>query len=142
MKSATLFKGLTFGVLLASSSLFSGATFAAANDGVRCPSGYTTSFAGGIMKCSRQTQTVAETRNTACPAFGIGYEYVRRTGAFDFCRRFSDGESIAVVPDGVPFVDPQNWQLKQDGAGSGKDLWIKPGVTSTDYAYPQAVNLL
>lgn len=137
MKSATLIKGLTFGVLLASSSLFSAASFAAPSDGARCPTGYTTTFSNNTLKCSRQTQTTAETRNTACPSFGIGFEYVRRTGAFDVCRRFSDGALVAVVPDGIPFVDPQNWRLQMDGAGSGKDLWIKPSVTSTEYAYPQ-----
>jgi hypothetical protein len=143
MKSATLIKGLTFGALLASSSLFSSVSFAGADDGVRCPSGYNASFSSGVMKCSKQVQTVAETRPSVCPLIPfVGTQYIQNTNAADKCRRSDNGSLVSTVIGGVPVLDPQNWDRQIDGATGALDRFIKPGATHTEYAYPQAVNLL
>ena len=143
MKSATLVKGFTLGALLASSSLLSGVSFAGADDGVRCPSGFTASFSNGVMKCSKQTQTVAETRPSVCPLIPfVGTQYIQETNAADRCRRSDNGSLVATVIGGVPVLDPQNWHRQIDGSTGALDRFIKPGAAQTEYAYPQAVNLL
>ena len=143
MKSATLIKGLTAGVLLATSSLFPSVSFAGADDGVRCPSGYNASFSNGVMKCSKQVQSVAETRPSVCPLIAfVTTEYIQNTNAADKCRRFDNGTLVSTVIGGVPVFDPQNWQRQIDGAAGALDRFIKPGATHTEYAYPTAVNLL
>ena len=143
MKSANLFKGLTFGALLASTSLFSGVSFAGADDGVHCPSGYSASFSGGVLKCSKQVQTVAETRPSVCPLIPfVSTQYVQNTNAEDRCRRSDNGALVATVMGGVPVLDPQNWHRQIDGGSGALDRFIKPGATHTEFAYPVAVNLL
>jgi hypothetical protein len=143
MKSAILIKGLTLGALLASSSLFSGASFAGADDGVRCPSGYSASFSNGVLKCSKQVQTIAETRPSVCPLIPfVNTQYIQNTNAVDQCRRSDNGALVTSVIGGVPVLDPQNWHRQIDGAAGALDRFVKPGATHTEYAYPTAVNLL
>ena len=143
MKSATLIKGLTLGMMFASSSLFSAASFAGADDGVRCPSGYTASFSNGVMKCSKQVQTIAETRPSVCPLIPlVGTQYIQETNAADRCRRSDNGALVSSVIGGIPVLDPQNWHRQIDGAAGALDRFVKPGATRTEFAYPQAVNLL
>jgi hypothetical protein len=141
MKSVTLIKGLTFGALLASASLVPSVSFAAADDGVRC--GYNASFSSGVMKCSKQVQSVAETRPSVCPLIPfVNTQYIQNTNAADKCRRSDNGALVSTVIGGLPVFDPQNWDRQIDGAAGALDRFIKPGATHTEYAYPQAVNLL
>ena len=143
MKSANLIKGLTFGALLASTSLFSSASFAGADDGVRCPSGYTSSFSSGVMKCSKQVQSAPETRPSVCPIIPfVSTQYIQNTNASDRCRRSDNGTLVATVIGGLPVFDPQNWHRDVDGAAGALDRFVKPGATHTEYTYPVAVNLL
>ena len=143
MKAATLFKGLTLGALLASSSLFSSISFAGAADGVHCVNGFSPSFSGGVLKCSKTVTPVTETRPSACPFIPfVNTQYIQNTNAADKCRRSDNGALVDTVMGGLPVLDPQNWHRQIDGGTGALDRFVKLGVTHTEFDWPSPVNPL
>ena len=60
MKFATLVKGLAVAAVLSSTSLVSSVSFANSPvNGVSCPSGFNSSFSGGVLKCEKDVTSQA-----------------------------------------------------------------------------------
>jgi hypothetical protein len=113
------------------------------SEGVHCPSGTTSEFSSGVLKCRK-----VETQATAaiCPL--LTPEYQIRTGAADFCIRkgvliqaYWTGDTIVevsgqiarVIPAASLLGDNQGWTLNRDGAGNGHDRFTRTKVT---YSFP------
>jgi len=143
MKIANIIKSVVVAGVLGVGSLMSPLSFAGADDGVKCPSGYDAQFSGGVLKCSKVVRPATEIRNSVCPLLPfVTTEYFARANAVDKCKRFDNGQFIDTVIDGIPVLDPQNWQRQIDGASGSRDRFVKLGAPHTEYAYPAAVNLL
>jgi hypothetical protein len=137
-------KSITLSALLAALSALplaavSPAALAGPDDGVRCPTGYTSSYGDSshILRCSKNT---TQTAATACldPLFTV---YWNRNGA-DRC--LPTGSVIPVVGDvsgGTNFRTPScvhapgqsGWSIVHDGGQGNRDNCRR---TFTDYVYP------
>lgn len=104
-------------------------------DGVRCPSGYTSQFNNGILKCFKQVTTNPEYRRSVCPLIvGVGTTYQRISNGPDRCTRGDNGATVDTVPENA--FDPENYRREVDGGPSAQDRFRKGGGSQKQFIYP------
>jgi hypothetical protein len=151
MKARFLVKNLMRAVAVGGGLMLAHGAMASPDDGVKCPSGFSSSFNGAALTCvKRSTQSIDNGSRTACPSDPTFSVFQRMSGNKDICvnaavnipsdsnlSQFENGQVVITFPKGATVPSLLQGRIATTLASGARIVRLNPNA---DFVFFEASN--